>query len=337
MEFRGIAQWTIDNLMSVDEGTVKGNLTSRTLSFLRKWLICAGDPTVSYALYSDSRMQLPLSHELPLYRKRFPLFLENLGRISSTMKEKYPDLSVIDIGANVGDSALVLQHHSSCRVLCLEGSARYYDFLKRNLETRFGGGCVIERVLVGTVSGTVNARLVESGGTARLVDSCQAAQVETLEKILSRHSAFSGSKLIKVDTDGLDLQIVSSAFELLRDLQPVLFLEYDPQLEGNREWRMEILLRLSQIGYHGVLAYLHTGDLLLSTLLSCEDTLYDLDCFLERRPGTYLDLCLFPRAEQELFRLLLQSERDYFEHASLVGSLFNQRSGHKSKRVQPRD
>jgi len=49
---------------------------------------------------------MPLSHELATYYFRFPLYDSVIGRLATYIRESQGSLVYIDIGANIGDSAL---------------------------------------------------------------------------------------------------------------------------------------------------------------------------------------------------------------------------------------
>jgi hypothetical protein len=71
----------------------------------------------------------PEGHWLGPIRRDYPDYSENIGRISGAVEKKYPNRGVIDIGANVVDTAAIVRSHSSLPILCIEGSAYYFEFL----------------------------------------------------------------------------------------------------------------------------------------------------------------------------------------------------------------
>src|SRR5215468_3310141 len=103
-----LAQKTLDSFLALRSIYLTDEIKFRVLRRMREWLVRHGDPVVQFDL-DGSKMLAPLSHELPLTRKRLPCYSANLGRIAAQVKGKYPDLTVIDIGANIGDSAAIVR------------------------------------------------------------------------------------------------------------------------------------------------------------------------------------------------------------------------------------
>ena len=55
-----------------------------------------------------------------------------LGRLVTLAYGKYPDLAVIDVGSNVGDTAAVIKAGADVPVFCIEGDPQIYPILQRN-------------------------------------------------------------------------------------------------------------------------------------------------------------------------------------------------------------
>ena len=79
------------------------------------------------------RMVLPWSHRLPDYATHNPNYGQNLVEVARLLAETRP-LTVMDIGANVGDSALQILHAADGKVLCVEGDTAYLEFLHLNVD-----------------------------------------------------------------------------------------------------------------------------------------------------------------------------------------------------------
>src|SRR6266852_517263 len=102
----------------------------KLLLHLRQLAIGVGfDPMVRYNL-AGLELRLPLSHNLPLYRRSFPLYSSNVGRIAAAVAAKYRDIHVIDIGANIGDTVAIVRAQVNCPILCVEGDASVCEILR---------------------------------------------------------------------------------------------------------------------------------------------------------------------------------------------------------------
>ena len=115
---------------------------------LRRIVLRFCDPTVEYA-FCGSTLRLPLSHALPFFRRMFPLYSDNLGRIAAQLFIKFGTFRVIDIGANVGDTVAVIHQYAPLPILCIEGLPKFSELLAENVATTHPAP-VIERSFVGT-------------------------------------------------------------------------------------------------------------------------------------------------------------------------------------------
>lgn len=281
--------------------------TLRPLSTqMRQALVRAGDPTVSY-LVGRFEIELPLSHELPRYRSIHPLYDTALGRLAKLLALAYPDRSVIDVGANVGDTAATIRTESAAPLLCIEGSKAFFPLLERNAAL-LGRDVFLEHTLIGPERASISGMVQVQRGTAAVVpdDSGAVLQMEPLEDVVRRHPTLPQPKLLKIDTDGYDCPIVEGSVELWRRAQPVLFFEFDPDFYPGWDPR-PMFEALKAIGYERALVYENTGEYAGSVPLS---DLTLVDELHQRYRGwnheRYADLCLFhavDRALGEQFRI----------------------------------
>ena len=77
-------------------------------------------------------LTLPWAHRLPDYARDGSTYGQNLVELASLLKADEP-LTVLDVGANVGDSALQILKATDARVLCVEADALYLEFLQLNV------------------------------------------------------------------------------------------------------------------------------------------------------------------------------------------------------------
>src|SRR5579872_7244111 len=124
-----VAQWIFDRTL---EDPVSGwTMPSRLLHVLFRIILKFGDPLIARPIWG-TRLYLPFSHQLPFVLKHFVNYGTNLARIVQYTQKKYPDLRIIDVGANIGDSVAVIRQHSEAPVLCLEGDPVYFEILCEN-------------------------------------------------------------------------------------------------------------------------------------------------------------------------------------------------------------
>lgn len=232
-------------ILGGDPTTLAGRARLKAAIQARRLLVRLGDPAVRYRV-GAFELELPLSHELPFYQRDHPRYDRQLGPIAADLGGP-----VVDIGANVGDSAAAIRAESSVPILCVEGDPTFFALLERN--ARRIGRVELERALV---EGPSRGRLERGAGTARVVEGGDALPAKPLAQILEEHPAFARPALLKLDTDGMDVPILLANLSLLERLLPVLFFEYDPYLGADPG----IFERLREAGYATADWYENTGE-----------------------------------------------------------------------------
>jgi len=211
---------------------------------------------------------LPWSHRLPDHTRRFPQYGANVVALARFLGETEPSpLQVVDVGANVGDTALQILAEVDARVLCIEGDSYWTTWLMRNVAED-------QRVTVGTyllspagpkagsfaavrAKGTTTFRVTEGPG-----DACPSLPVHELRQ---RHPEFDHVRLIKSDTDGFDTTLVPELAAAYADTSPVVFFEYDPALSRRFGLDTEperVFQRLGELGYSQFAYWSNYGDFL---------------------------------------------------------------------------
>jgi FkbM family methyltransferase len=212
----------------------------------RRLLVRLGDPTVHYRL-GDVELVLPLSHQLPFYRHAHPQYDAPLARIACELGGP-----VVDVGANVGDTAAAIRSRCDVPILCVEGEPQFFALLEQNAARL--GEVELERSFV---DAPARGRIERGAGTARIVAGDEALPTKSLERVLAEHPRFASPALLKLDTDGQDVAILEANLELLARLRPVLFFEYDPHLGAHPG----VFEQLQEAGYRTAEWFEHTGKL----------------------------------------------------------------------------
>lgn len=283
--------------MTGTAATAGGRARLKTAIELRKLLVRARDPLVRFRV-GGTELLLPLSHELPFYRTDHPLYGEAVGRIAAALGGP-----VVDIGANVGDTAAIVRAHSDVPILCVEGDDEFFGLLERNAAGL--GDVELERAYVRGSEPEAGPGRVERGrGTARLVGP--GAATKPLAAILEDHPRFVRPALIKLDTDGMDVPIVMANLALLERIRPALFFEYDPHLGA----RPEVFVTLCYKGYGKAVAFENTGEYRETFDLADTARAGALHDEYTGHGGTrYADMCVVPaHAEFPVNTLLAAAE-----------------------------
>jgi FkbM family methyltransferase len=221
---------------------------------------------------------------------------------------------MIDIGANIGDTALLVKNHTNIPILCIEGDERFYSLLQKNIE---GFQDIYLESFVGD-SNIIEGNYIYSKGTGRIAEQKGAApmQFKSLNEILSGYPAFNKSKLLKIDTDGYDCRIIKNELKLLMDMRPILFFEYDPYyLKINNDDGLSVFDELFKINYKKMIIYENNGDYLLSTEVNQKQIIEDIHYFYCGRGGDkYYDICIFPSEDSELAEFIREKELNFFKN-----------------------
>ncbi len=239
-------------------------LVRKALGGARRARLAVGDPAVTWTV-DGTELVLPLSHDLPVHRARHPRYSANLGSLAAAVAAHDPTATLIDIGANVGDSVAIIRARTPMPVLCIEGDEVFLPYLRRNVADADEVEVAPHYVSV-SADGSSTAVVERSSGTARLVEggaSGTATAVRDLISLLGDHPRFARPRVIKVDTDGHDADILTAAAPLLGELRPVLFFEHDPGLAaavGSGD-PADLFAVLAVLGYEHFISFTNVGQL----------------------------------------------------------------------------
>ena len=142
---------------------------------------------------------------------------------------------IVDVGSNVGASLLqMLAVRPAARAIAIEPSVRYLSCLRENLNMAGFSHAEIVPVALGRRPGEI--WLHNNTTTASVVNlhycgfeplGRQLVKIRTLDDVMQHRGHAS---LIKVDTDGYDMEVLRGAEAVLRDDRPVVYFELEPRL-----------------------------------------------------------------------------------------------------------
>ena len=290
----------------------------RIALWVRRLVIGITDPIVQCRL-NQRPILVPLSHDLPLILAASPHYAQNLVRLVDVVAGQRVSATFVDIGANIGDTVVLIRATTEVAALAIEGDGRYVPLLIANLD-----GIPEVEVETSYVSSNLTSsavRVARAHGTARLMPSEIETPIVTrpLAEILKDHPRFTMAAVVKIDTDGADSAIISGNARWFAKAKPVVFFEYDAHLAaelGDQEpWRA--LGVLAEAGYNNAIVYVNTGELLTEVPVSNLAVWRDLASYT-RSAGRrhYFDIAAFPAEDVDLFKRFLSSERSRFERAA---------------------
>ncbi len=268
------------------------------LFFLRKLLLKSGDSRVVFSFYQKYKIEILFSHDLPFNLKEYPLYSQNLGVIANILSKKYPKLKVIDVGANIGDSIAIIKNQTDVPVLCIEGNPKFLGLLETN--SKLFKDIAIEKCFVGEEETIVNP--VNNLGTAYLEKSETGIAVKTISAILEKHPDYREAKLLKIDTDGFDNQIIRGSKEFLQNSKASVFFEYDPYfLAKQNENGLAIFDFLVSLNYTKFIIFDNLGEHLITLGPGQKTQFEELHHYFDRGGSRYMDIWALHHEDEEIF------------------------------------
>jgi FkbM family methyltransferase len=314
-----VAQALLSWATTPHNGSVCRRLIRSSARCTRRFWAAHGDPLVTYRIAGHD-VVMPLSHDLPVILSGWPHYAQNLARLTAMSAQARADLTIVDIGANIGDTAVLVRGTVAAPILCVEGDELFLDVLYRNVERL--RDIEVEEAYVATFTDDPDRTrtVLRRAGTAALVPSASgtrpARPLRSLPDILSSHTRFASPGLVKIDTDGADSRIIVSNRELLARARPVVFFEFAPLWAARTgdENPYRAITALAETGYQGALVYAHTGELLLVTRVTEPHAWTDLGRYtLNHGDGSYFDIAAFHADDAELFEQASAAERKFFD------------------------
>ncbi|WKD51445.1 FkbM family methyltransferase [Microbulbifer spongiae] len=183
-----------------------------------------------------------------IFTEGLPYELEMLRGMASYMS---PGDLVLDVGANVGNHTLYLAKIAGCQVLSFEPNESLCNAINNSLVyNKLNSKVVVHCVGVGSKPGKAHFKQFDEnnlGGQSLVIgneleDSIQVIRLDGLD--LDQHIS-----AIKVDVEGMELEVLEGAVEIIKRDLPNLYIECQTEQKFN-----EIHTWLSQYGY----IYWHT-------------------------------------------------------------------------------
>jgi FkbM family methyltransferase len=287
--------------------------------FIVKKLTKIYDPII-YSSVGGNRIKLNLSHSLPSFLISFPYYDRVLPRICQILNESKPLLKIIDVGANVGDTVAMISEKANANYLCVEGNEKYYDLLVEN--SMLFTGCVeTEKCFLGDKTTKVNMDLITKNGTARLDSggNSKIFLIKKLDDLLNEKPNFKNNvDLIKIDTDGFELQILRGSKKTIVRNKPLIFFEFTPELMlAQKQDPLDIFKFLSNLGYSDSIFYSNTGVFIDSAKLNDIPKLKELVNRIDGSLIYYYDVLAVHKSCKVVFNKLYLSERSFFRKVNL--------------------
>jgi FkbM family methyltransferase len=268
--------------------------------------------TIKYKI-RDRALLLPDDHLLPTYQKNHPTYDMTFDPIYKAVGAYAPERYFVDVGANVGDTAIVMRHNAKNPILCVEGHSQFLLYLRENIE-----GVADIRIVPAFIGiDELKAPLGYSshGGTGRIVvasveESTPVLKPRSLRSILEEEEVLrSGIAVFKTDTDGMDAFILQEFLDLEQP-EAAIFFECDVRQtilpeRGHALWH-SVFSTLKERGY-SLIIFDNFGYQIASCSVDHYDLVHELIAYVEAQFSHqsvhlyYLDIWAFPPTMAAIF------------------------------------
>ena len=204
---------------------------------------------------------LPPGHLLSLYNELYPDYDKFMFSVVTKLNEND---SIIDIGANIGDTLYRIFHHDkNYKYYLIEADHYFFQYFKKNvsiLTKSFEAKITLINELVG--SELIGNLSKDTTGTKTLIQSDKGIKSKSLDRIISEYN-IDNIALIKIDVDGYDFNVLFSGIKNITKFKPKLFFEY---MGLNQRSYLEIIEKLHTIGYKNWFVISNYGDKIVKNL-----------------------------------------------------------------------
>jgi len=234
--------------------------------------IVGANHTVVAHLY-DHSLVTPTEHPLAPTLQAFPQFNRPLGlaiSVIATSSDSTSELTVIDVGANIGDTVAIVEQQQPdvCSYLCIEADKDLAELCRLNHKNN--SRVQVKQCFIGEEEGSLvrledDGRANPSTKSATEVTSGEESAYGRLVRLDSAATPFAETygrlDLIKVDTEGYDFSVLRSGSALLRNYSPSLYFEWFPRLlTGLNEEVWDGFEYLEHLGYRYFVFFTNQGD-----------------------------------------------------------------------------
>ena len=244
-------------------------------------------------------------------------YSSQLGRLTSLVRGKFSSLAVIDIGANVGDTACIIKTAEDIPLLCIEGDDYTFGFLQKNI-VQFNY-TTAHKLFLGEKTELIAAQLEKTGWNMTIkpgeTPSARQMSITSLDDFILTQPNVDNFKLLKIDTEGFDCSIIRGAKKFLQRVSPVITFEFNREnMDVINEPGIDTLVMLADLGYSRIAFHDAHGRFLCTTSLDNRELIKDLYDYADGNPGRgiyYYDLTVFSKSDGDVASAFLEKERAF--------------------------
>jgi FkbM family methyltransferase len=259
-------------------------------------------------------IQVPRASQMAFLYEDHPYFMRQLRALTIILKKKYPNLSAIDVGANVGDTACVIKSEADIPIACIEGDDFTYGLLQANI--RQLKNVTAYKLFLGEKTASMAASFEKAGWNTTIKPGesagSQTIKILSLDDFIAAEKITADWKMMKIDAEGFDCSIIRGAAKFIRDKHPVLTFEYNrDNMDAIGEKGTGTLAMLRDLGYSQVVFHDASGRFFTATTMSNEGLIRDLLNYADGKDGAiyYFDLTMFHTDDDDIASEFINEER----------------------------
>ena len=174
-------------------------------------------------------MTLPRRHALPYFARPGTPYGENLIELGRGIAAAEGAVTLLDVGANVGDTALMVLENAPGVAVCVEPDPEWREYLNANLGS-LPNVAIEPSVLLGPgeKSGSSFEVVHHHTGSSQVQETASGGVPSiTTGELLARHPELANVRLIKSDTDGYDVMLLPALLGTFEPSRPIVFFELE--------------------------------------------------------------------------------------------------------------
>jgi FkbM family methyltransferase len=262
----------------------------------------------------DFEILMPgINAQISLYKYN-PTANMQMGRLAQLVQNKYAKSTMIDIGANVGDTIAVVRCKTTMPIIAIEGDAFSFSFLQKNV-AQFKEVITICEYL-GEEKKAMQVTMEKEGWNNTIIPAAEGnvvVNLKTVDDVIEENNlGKTDIKLLKIDTEGFDTIILRGCNKTIKQNNPVLYFEYNGEnMNTIGENGFNTLMQLKHFGYNNIHIFDCIDNLILTTTLNDTSTLQQLHnyAYTKNTMIPYFDICIFHTNDDDLAKEFLNQEK----------------------------
>lgn len=264
---------------------------------------------------SSLELKLPEGHRLPHNQLLYKLYDKKLINITKHIFNTKGG-TCIDIGANIGDTAIAIRASSNMPIICVEGDAEFYNYLEKN--TANLKDIKIVKSFIGGDQKEIKGHYVKQAGTGKFIESSSdgfsTSFITIPNLLLNLGIVASDISLIKSDTDGFDFDIILGSLDFITQNKISLFFEYEVNSHEAHLKSLDVINSLSVKGYLFIV-YDNYGNFYSSVSSDFINRFTEINAYIKSGNANGGGICyvdVFATLDHNLFQEIYKSELNTF-------------------------